>query len=75
MPVSEHYGESLFHRCKPGRWNDLPNCSPLVYVVEYSDQGGVASFSKSMTITPARVNDAPVISGTVAMRASTKMRL
>ncbi|MET0333980.1 MAG: hypothetical protein ABW190_06890, partial [Rhizobacter sp.] len=63
----EHYGEIYSTGVAPGRWNDLPNSSSLAYVVEYSDAGGVASFSKSITITPQRVNDAPVTSGTVAL--------
>jgi hypothetical protein len=63
----ENYGEIYSTGVAPGRWNDLPNSVSLAYVVEYSDAGGVASFSKSITITPQRVNDAPVTSGSVAL--------
>lgn len=60
---AEHYGEIYSTGASPGKWNDLPNTSTLAYVVEYSDTGGTPSFSKSLTITPQRVNDAPVTSG------------
>lgn len=64
---SEHYGQIYSTGAAPGRWNDLPNSSQLAYVVEYSDNGGTPSFSKSVVVTPQRVNDAPVTSGSVVL--------
>uniref|UniRef100_UPI0035B489A0 DUF4347 domain-containing protein n=1 Tax=Zoogloea sp. TaxID=49181 RepID=UPI0035B489A0 len=57
---TEHYGEIYSSGSHPGMWNDLPNSSLLPYVVEYNDNGGTSSFSKTLTLTPARRNDAPV---------------
>jgi hypothetical protein len=64
--AGEHYGQ-IYSTGSTGRWNDLPNSSTLAYVVEYSDLGGTPAFSKSIQVTPVRVNDAPVASGAVAM--------
>ena len=57
---TEHYGEIYSSGSSPGKWNDLPNSALLPYVVEYSDNGGTPSFSKTVAITPVRHNDAPV---------------
>lgn len=69
---SEHYGEIYSTGASPGKWNDLPNSSTLSYVVEYSDTGGTPAFSKSIAITPVRVNDAPVASGSVTLTSITE---
>ena len=56
----ENYGEIYSSGASPGKWNDLPNTSLLPYVVEYNDNGGTPTFSKTIAITPVRKNDAPV---------------
>ncbi|PKO57197.1 MAG: hypothetical protein CVU28_00020 [Betaproteobacteria bacterium HGW-Betaproteobacteria-21] len=68
----ENYGEIYSTGSTPGRWNDLPNSVSLAFVVEYSDNGGTSVFSKSVTVTPQRVNDAPVTSGTVNIASITE---
>ena len=57
---TEHYGEIYSSGSSPGKWNDLPNSALLPYVVEYSDNGGTPTFSKTIAISPVRKNDAPV---------------
>lgn len=69
---TENFGEIYSTGAAPGKWNDLGTSSSLAYVVEYSDAGGTPSFSKSITITPQRVNDAPVASGSVALTGITE---
>ncbi|WP_298625221.1 Ig-like domain-containing protein [uncultured Zoogloea sp.] len=66
---TEHYGEIYSSGGSSGKWNDLPNSALLPYVVEYSDNGGTPTFSKTIAITPVRKNDAPVNNAPSAVTA------
>ena len=59
-------GEDYAHfYSNDGQWNDFPHSNSSIkgYVVEYSGLTGEASFSKSLTISPKSVNDAPSLTG------------
>ncbi|RYY98333.1 MAG: hypothetical protein EOO24_18640, partial [Comamonadaceae bacterium] len=75
---SEHYAE-IYANGAVGYWNDLPNNSTGLgihevqgYVVEYNDNGGTPVFSKTVSVTPVRVNDAPVVSGASTLAGITE---